>query len=77
MTDTNPTYRRLTKQLSGTRKTLTQACIDAGVDIEDVDDYLLEQWCRECSHCGIWGTDHKTDTDDFPVCRICFGLVGR
>lgn len=77
MTDTNPTYRRLTKQLSGTRKTLTQACFDAGVDIEDVDDFLLEQWVKECSHCGIWGSDHRTDTDEFPVCRICFKLVGQ
>jgi hypothetical protein len=77
MTDTNPTYRRLTKQLSGTRKTLTQACIDAGIDIEDVDDYLLEQYCTECSHCGIWGSDHKMDPDQFPVCKLCVSLVGR
>lgn len=77
MTDTNPTYRRLTKQLSGTRKTLTQACIDAGIDIEDIDDYLLEQYCTECSHCGIWGQDHKRDSDEFPVCRLCISLVGR
>jgi hypothetical protein len=77
MTDTNQTYKRLSKKLSGTRKTLTQACHEAGVDIEDVDDHTLEQWCCECSHCGIWGTDHKTDNDNFPVCRICFGLVGQ
>lgn len=77
MTDTNQMYKRLTKRLSGTRKTLTEACRDAGIDIEDVDDYLLESFCCECSHCGIWGTDHRTDADEFPVCRICFGLVGR
>jgi hypothetical protein len=73
----DPTYRRLTKQLTGTRKTLTQACIDAGVDIEDVDDYLLEQWCCECSHCGIWGTKHTLDSDSFPVCNLCLSLVGK
>ena len=77
MTDINPMYKRLTNKLTGTRRTLTEACQDAGIDIEDIDDYLLEEYCKECSHCGIWGTDHKTDSDDFPVCRICFGLVGR
>lgn len=77
MTDINPMYKRLTKKLTGSRRTLTEACYDAGIDIEDIDDYLLEEYCKECSHCGIWGTDHKTDTDEFPVCRICFGLVGR
>ena len=77
MTDINQTYKRLTNKLKGSRKTLTEACYDAGIDIEDIDDYLLEQYCKECSHCGIWGTDHKTDQDEFPVCRICFGLVGQ
>lgn len=77
MTDTNQTYKRLSKRLSGTRKTLTEACQDAGIDIEDIDDYLLEEYCKECAHCGIWGGDHKVDEDGFPVCRICFGLVGR
>jgi hypothetical protein len=77
MTDINNLYKRLTKRLTGTRKTLTEACQDAGIDIEDIDDYLLEEYCKECSHCGIWGSDHKTDRDYFPVCRICFGLVGR
>jgi hypothetical protein len=77
MTDINQLYKRLTNKLTGSRRTLTEACHDAGIDIEDIDDYLLEQYCKECSHCGIWGTDHKIDTDDFPVCRICFGLVGR
>ena len=77
MTDINQMYKRLTKKLSGTRKTLAEACEDAGIDPETLDDYLLEEYCKECSHCGIWGTDHKIDQDDFPVCRICFGLVGR
>ena len=70
-------YKRLTKQLSGTRKTLTQACIDAGVDIEDIDDALLSEAIKECSHCDIWGTSHKEDTEGFPVCALCFRLVGQ
>ena len=77
MIDTNQTYRRLTKALSGTRKTLTEACQDIGIHINDVDDYLLEQHCLECSHCGIWGTNHRLDNDEFPVCQLCFKLVGR
>lgn len=77
MTDTNPIYRKLTKQLAGTRKTLTQACRDADVDIEDVDDYYLGQAVQQCSHCDIWGTQHKTDRDDNPVCVLCLRLVGE
>lgn len=77
MTDTNQTYKRLSKRLTGTRKTLTEACRDAGIDIEDVDDAVLEQYCSECSNCGIWGTDHRTDSDGFPICKLCFGLIGR
>lgn len=70
-------YKRLTKQLTGTRKTLTQGCIDAGVDIEDIDDAMLNDAVLECSHCGIWGTTHKEDPDGFPVCGLCFRLVGK
>jgi len=79
MTDINPDrmYKRLTKQLSGTRKTLTQACIDAGVDIEDIDDALLATAVIECSHCGIWGSNHAEDTEGFPVCGLCLRLVGQ
>lgn len=76
MTDTNQ-YRRLTRYLNKTRKTLTEACLDLNISIDDVDDYDLEQYISECSHCGIWGTDHKHDEDDFLVCKLCFSLVGR
>ena len=77
MTDINhPVYRRLSKQLSGTRKTLTQACRDADVDIDDVDDNYLGQVIQQCSHCDIWGTQHKTDRDANPVCVLCLRLVG-
>lgn len=77
MTDINPIYRRLSKQLTGTRKTLTQACRDAGVDLEDVDDYYLGKVVQQCSHCDIWGTQHKLDRDDNPVCPLCLRLVGE
>jgi hypothetical protein len=79
MTDTslNRMYKRLAKHLAGTRKTLTQACIDAGIDIEDVDDAMLNAAVVECSHCGIWGTSHKEDDEGFPVCGLCFRLVGK
>lgn len=77
MTDTNPIYRRLTKHLTGTRKTLTQACRDADVDIDDVDDHYLGLVVQQCSHCDIWGTQHQVDRDDNPVCSLCLRLVGE
>ena len=70
-------YKRLAKHLTGTRKTLTQGCIDAGIDIEDIEDGLLSEVASECSHCDIWGTNHKEDIDGFPVCVLCFRLVGQ
>lgn len=77
MTDTNQMYRRLSRGLNKTRKTLSQVCTDLDIDIDSVDDYLLEQHIQECSHCGIWGTDHREDEDRFIVCKLCFSLVGR
>ena len=76
MTDTNQ-YKRLASHLTKTRKTLGEACKDLDIDINEVDDYELEQHIEECSHCGIWGSDHRHDEDDFPVCKLCFSLVGR
>jgi hypothetical protein len=76
MTDTNQTYKRLTKKLVGTRKTLQEVCRDAGIDIDDIDDGILEQHCCECAHCGIWGRDHKLDEDEFFVCKVCFSVLG-
>ena len=76
MTDTSPKYRRLAAQLNKTRKTLSQACGELDIDIDEVEDELLDRHTQECSHCGIWGNDHRTDADDFPVCKLCFSLVG-
>lgn len=77
MTDINQNYRRLAKHLNKTRKTLTQVCKEYDIDIDEIEDELLEQHIQECSHCGIWGSDHKFDTDQFPVCKICFSFVGE
>lgn len=77
MTDIDPTYRRLAKSLNKTRKTLTQACTELDIDIDYIEDDVLDQHTQECSHCGIWGSDHREDEDGFPVCKLCFGLVGR
>lgn len=76
MTDTNQTYHRLAKNLSGTRKTLTQVCKELDIDIDIIQDSLLSEYVNECSHCDIWGTTHRLDTDGFPVCVLCFRLVG-
>ena len=79
MTDTSldRTYKRLAKNLVGTRKTLTQACLDVGVDIEDIDDGMLSEAVLECAHCGVWGSNHQEDVEGFPVCNLCFRLVGK
>jgi len=77
MTDTNPQYQKLTKELSGTRKTLAEACETLNIDPDDIDDELLEHHCCECSNCGIWGTDHRTDRDGFAICKVCFQIIGR
>ena len=73
----DPTYRRLTKALTGTRKTLTQACRELGIDIEDIDDSILTDQVMTCSHCDIWGTNHIEDKYENPVCTLCFRLVGE
>ena len=77
MTDISPSYRRLSKYLTGTRKTLTQACRDLDIDIEDVDDSYLGKVVQQCSHCDIWGRQHINDRDDNPVCALCLRLVGE
>ena len=77
MTDTSQQYKRLAKTLSGSRKTLQEVCDDIGIDLDAVDDEQLAHYVSECSHCDIWGTTHRLDTDDFPVCVLCLRLVGQ
>lgn len=76
MTDINHTYRRLAKHLNRTRKSLFQVCKEYNIDIDDIEDDILDQYTQECSHCGIWGSDHRLDLDDFPICKVCYDLVG-
>ena len=76
MIDTN-SYKRLARRLNKTRKTLSEACQELNISIDDVDDYDLDQHIQECSHCGVWGDNHRQDEDNFPICRLCFDLVGR
>ena len=71
-----PKYRKLVKNLSGTRKTLMQACRDVDMDLEEVNDYYLDKVILQCSHCDIWGTQHKPDLDHNPICGLCLRLVG-
>jgi hypothetical protein len=76
MTDINQTYKRLTKLLSGSRKSLQDVCDDLGIDVDLLDDEQLAYYVSECSHCDIWGTTHRLDEDGFPVCVLCLRLVG-
>jgi len=75
MTPTPP-YRRLVKQLVNTRKTFTQACRDADVDLEGIDDYVLNQMISQCSHCDIWTAQPTLDLDGNPICAVCLVLTG-
>ena len=73
---TDPQYKRLAKHLNKTRKTIYQACEDIGLDVDSLDYYDFDKYCKQCTHCDIWGTDHKPDLDDNPICTVCFRLVG-
>ena len=53
-----------------------QACRDVDIDLDDVDDYFLDKVILQCSHCDIWGTQHKPDLDQNPICTLCSRLVG-
>lgn len=74
MTDTN--YKRLTKALNGTRKSLTKTCHELGIDADEVEDHILMNLIGTCTHCDIWSTSLIQDLDDNPICRTCFNLVG-
>lgn len=77
MTDSRQTYRRLAKALNGTRKTLSQACRDLGIDMDNVEDELLQNTIDQCSHCNIWSHKLIEDLDGMPICTLCERLVGR
>jgi hypothetical protein len=69
-------YKRLAKNLLNTRKPLFQACKELGIDMEDVDDYLLQQTIDQCSHCNIWSTKLVEDLDGNPICPLCVRVAG-
>jgi hypothetical protein len=73
---TDPQYKRLAKHLTKTRKTIYQACEDIGLDVDSVDYYDFDKYCKQCTHCDIWGTNHVQDLDDNPICTLCLRLVG-
>lgn len=77
MTDISPPYRRLTKALNGTRKTLAQVCYDLNIDMDAVEDSVLQDNIDQCSHCNIWSDRLVEDSDGMPVCKLCDRLVGR
>lgn len=76
MTDTNQSYKRLTKALSKTRKSLTQTCHELGIDLDSIEDHILVKHIDQCSHCNIWSTELQQDLDDNPICRTCFVIAG-
>lgn len=62
------------KVLYRTRKTLTQACKEAGVEFDS--DIIKE--IQECSHCGIWYKLNQLipDLDKNPICNNCNHFYG-
>lgn len=62
------------RTLHRTRKTLMEACIEAGVEF----DPGLVTNIQECSNCSIW---HKIselipDLDNNPICKNCKHFYG-
>jgi hypothetical protein len=76
MTDINLNYKRLAKILNKTRKSLTQTCYELGIDIDEIEDYILVSTIDQCSHCNIWSQQLIKDLDDNPVCPVCVRLTG-
>ena len=76
MIDINSTYRRLSKHLNKTRKTLTQVCRELEIDISEVEDYYLQKEIDQCSHCDLWSKELKDDLDGNPICPVCYDLIG-
>lgn len=64
----------LERVLYKTRKTIRQACKEAGIDFEEAEVNSL----LECSHCNWWGkpSDLVPDLDDNPICKVCLRYEG-
>ena len=64
----------LEKTLLKTRKSIREACVEAGIEFE----VAVINNIAECSHCDIWykNKDLKPDQDKNPICAICFKFYG-
>lgn len=69
-------YKRLTKHLDRTRRSLWEVCRDIGIDYDDVDIYSLEKHIMQCTHCDIWTKHPVEDLDGNPICSVCLGISG-
>jgi hypothetical protein len=76
MTDSNQVYQRLAKHLSNTRKSLLQVCREHDIDLADIDNYILQGYIDQCSHCNIWSKKLMDDLDGNPICRVCYDVAG-
>lgn len=57
-----------------TRKTLREACEEAGVDFSE--DWLVE--VQECANCSLWLQlkEMQLDYDGNPCCSLCLRYYG-
>lgn len=71
----NTLNKKLIKELTGTRRRLSEVCEDLGIDYDDILEsggFGIEQ----CSHCNIWSTKLIPDLDNNPICPVCVSLIG-
>lgn len=72
----NPLNKRLVKALNGTRRRLSEACEDLGIDYDELLEAGEPIGVEQCSHCNIWSNRTVQDLDDNPVCPVCVSLTG-
>lgn len=63
----------LNSYLYKTRKTLREACQEAGIEF-DTGYTTLD----ECTHCSVWLQPHELvpDLDKNPICNVCLRYEG-
>lgn len=64
-------YKQLEQHLLGTRKTLSKACKELGIDVDDVDEYNLS--VGMCISCLTWHKESNIIVDEYSdlFCRYC------
>ncbi len=67
-------YKRLAKELNGTRRSLTEVCDEMGIDYDEIEFEKLS--VGQCSHCSTWSSRLIPDLDGNPICRFCVDLIG-